>query len=34
LHTTQRAALDLQIFGRLGEFHYKPNPKAPPILVR
>ncbi|MDP4847103.1 MAG: hypothetical protein NWR51_07560 [Akkermansiaceae bacterium] len=34
LHTPQRAALDLQIFGRLGEFHYKPNPKAPPILVR
>lgn len=33
LHTPQRAALDLQIFGRLGAFRYKPNPEAEPIFL-
>lgn len=31
LRTPQRAALDLEVFGRLGNFRYKPNPKAEPI---
>lgn len=31
LSTPQRSALDLQIFGRLGEFYFKPNPRSAPI---
>ena len=34
LHTPQRAALDLELYGRLGDFFYKPNPKAEPIPLR
>ncbi|MEP2774746.1 MAG: hypothetical protein ABJQ29_05935 [Luteolibacter sp.] len=34
LHTPQRAALDLQVLGRLGDFRYKPNPKAAAIQIR
>ncbi len=31
LSTPQRSALDLQLFGKLGEFYFKPNPRAAPI---
>lgn len=31
LSTPQRAALDLQVFGKLGEFYFQPNPRATPI---
>lgn len=31
LSTPQRAALDLQLFGRIGELYFKPNPRAAPI---
>ncbi len=31
LSTPQRSALDLQLFGKLGEFYFKPNPRATPI---
>ena len=34
LHTPQRAALDLQIFGKLGDFSYKPHPNSKPIKIR
>ncbi|MGJ8644352.1 MAG: hypothetical protein ACSHX9_13170 [Luteolibacter sp.] len=34
LHTPQRAALDLEIFGKLGDFRYKPNPFAEPIPIQ
>lgn len=34
LHTPQRAALDLEVFGRLGDFRYKPNPQAKAISFR
>jgi hypothetical protein len=34
LSTPQRAALDLQIFGKLGELYFKPNPRSQPILIR
>lgn len=34
LSTPQRAALDLQIFGRPGSFHYQPNPMAKPIPLQ
>ncbi|MGJ8634534.1 MAG: hypothetical protein ACSHX7_11515 [Luteolibacter sp.] len=33
LSTPQRAALDLQLFGRLGEIYFKPNPMAAPISL-
>lgn len=31
LSTPQRSALDLQFFGKLGEFYFKPNPRAAAI---
>ncbi|MBC7979317.1 MAG: hypothetical protein H7Y36_02000 [Armatimonadetes bacterium] len=34
LSTPQRAALDLKIFGRLGEFYYQPDPGYAPILLK
>lgn len=34
LRTPQRSALDLQLFGRLGDFRYKPNPRAAPIQIQ
>ena len=34
LSTPQRAALDLQIFGRPGNLHYKPDPMAAPIPLQ
>ena len=33
LSTPQRSALDFQLFGKLGEFYFKPNPRATPILL-
>jgi hypothetical protein len=34
LSTAQRAALDLQVFGRPGTFYYKPNPAAEPLPLK
>ncbi len=34
LSTPQRSALDLQLFGKIGEFFYKPNPRAEPIPLQ
>ncbi|MFD2256138.1 hypothetical protein ACFSSA_05575 [Luteolibacter algae] len=34
LSTPQRAALDLELFGKLGEFFYKPDPASAPIPLK
>ncbi len=34
MSTPQRAALDLQIYGRLGEFYLRSNPQAAPLLIK
>lgn len=34
LSTPQRAALDIQVFGRIGELFYKPDPASAPLRLR
>lgn len=34
LSTPQRAALDLQIFGHIGDLYYKPDPASAPLRLR
>ncbi len=34
LSTPQRAALDLQFYGRPGAFYFRPNPRAAPLLIK